>query len=215
MPPLLLGNIRPFGKTYQALRDLIMPISADQPESIPWVLFDTQQYAAAGSATLSFFRSTAANLNDQTLSNFPTGMLPKNEFFEMHRVFVMIHSVPNINVTGVITGAAQDVEILHKTARGQVSWTNAAKNYGTFPLFFFGRPGGPLPFYAGVATGTVATNVVTAGQTENNGGFPVLGNQIIPEQQPFSAQLTFNSTAISAATNITLAIMGIYHRQVR
>lgn len=215
MPPLLLNDVRNFGKNYETLRDLVRPAAPDQPISDPWFMYDTQTYAQAGSASLTFFKSTAANLNDQSFSNFATGMLAKDEFFEIHRVFVFIHSVPNLNVTAVITGAAQDVEILHKTARGNLRWTFAGREYGPFPLWAFGRAGGPTGQFEAFGTGTAANNIATSGNTENNGGFPVLGSQIIPEQQQFSARMDFVSTAISAATNITVGLMGVYHRPVR
>jgi hypothetical protein len=213
--PLLLSQIRSFGKTYQWLREAIQPVSADQPESFPDVLFDTQTYAQAGSALLTFFNSTAANLADATLSNFPTGQLPKGEFFEVHRIFTMIHSVPAAVATVAVTGPANDVEILHKTARGNLSWSMSNKPYGAIPLFFFGRPGGPNVGYSAYGTGTAANNSISFAQTAENGGFPVLGNQIIPEQQQFLARLAFSPTAISAATNIVVALLGVHHRQVR
>ena len=214
--PLLLGEIRNFSKTYETLRELGQPASADQPISDPDVLYDTQTYAQAGSTTLTFFKSTAANLSDKTLSNFPTGILPKGQFFEIHRVFVFIHAMPTANATVAVTGAAQDVEILHKTARGVVQWKTNTRDYGPYPLWFFGRAGGPSGQFESYGSGTAANNVISSGNTENNGGFPVLGSQIIQEQQQFEATMTFVATsAISAATNITFAMLGIRHSQVR
>lgn len=210
--PLMIGQIRPVAKTYEMLRDLIRP-DANQPESFPDVLYDTQSYAQAGSSTLTFFKSTAANLADQTLSNFASGQMPAFEYFEIHRVHLMIHSIPNVNATDIVTGAASDVQILHKTARGVLSFTLKSKPYGPWPIWYTGRPGGPVVGYA-TAGATAADTVITFGETESNGGFPVLGNIIIPPATQFSAQLNFNSTAISAATNITLALMGVHHRAV-
>jgi hypothetical protein len=214
-PPLILTAWKNFGKAYAVLRDSAQPANADQPEAIPHVLFDTQQYAQAGQATLQFFQSTAANLADPTLSNFANGTLEARNFFEIHRVFMIIHSLPNTNATVAITGAASDVEIIHKTARGILTFTMAGKPYLGLPLAFFGRPGGPVPIYSSYGTGTAANNVITAGETENNGGFPLLGGLVIPPVQQFKAAMQFNSTAISAATNITLAMMGVLHRPVR
>jgi hypothetical protein len=211
--PLLLGDIKQFGKTYAMLREITRPNQADQPESQPWVLFDTQPYAAAGSASLTFFKSaTAANASDPTLSNFATGQLDAGYFFEMHRLFVYIHAVPAAVATVAITGPAQDVQILHKTARGNLSWNYKGRPYGGFPLAFFGRPGGPMSTYAPYGTGTVANNIVSTGETENNGGFPVQGNLIIAPATQFTSTMTFISTAISAQTNITIAMMGVLHR---
>jgi hypothetical protein len=213
-PPLLLGQIKSLAKTYENLKSLIRPVSADQPESIPHVLFDTQTYAQAGSQYLQFYQNTAASVSDPTLSNFASGTLDQRQYFEIHRMFTIVHTLPNLNLTAVITGAASDIEILHKTARGIVSWTMSTKPYGGIPLAFFGRPGGPLPGYAAFGTGTVANDIITSGETECNGGFPIMGNQIIPPQTPFKCTMQFVSTAISAATFITHAMMGVLHRTV-
>jgi hypothetical protein len=214
--PLLLSNKVNFARRYEQLSDM-MKSDSDQPESQPWVLFDTQQYAQAGPATgvLSFFNSTAANLSDPTLSNFATGKLDAEYYFELHRVFTWIHSVPNTNATTAVTGAANDVEILHKTARGILNASMKGKPYFGFPLFFFGRPGGPVPFYAAYGTGTAANNTISAGETAENGGFPVLGTIIIPPAIQWLTNLQFvASTAISANTNISVGLMGILHRPV-
>jgi hypothetical protein len=211
--PLMLGDIRQFGKRYQTLASLVKPQDANLPESIPFVLFDTQQYPQAGAASLTFFNNaTAANASDPTLSNFANGQLDDGYYFEIHRMHMMIAAIPNLNVTAVITGAASDVEILHKTARGIFGLRIKGKTYGDYPLAYYGRPGGPVPIYSSFGTGTAANNAITAGETESNGGFPVLGNIIIQPTNVVKGIMTFNSTAISAATNITVALMGVLHR---
>jgi hypothetical protein len=214
--PLMLNAIpRTFGRTYEQLKLLMKPVDADEPEAVPWVLYDTQQYAQAGSAKLTFFNSaTVANASDPTLSNFATGVLEGGYYFEAHRVHVIIHSMPNTNATVAITGGANDVEILHKTARGILSFKMKSKQYGPLPLAYCGRPGGPVPIYSSYGTGTAANNVITAGETAENGGFPYLGSILIPPVTNFVGTMDFNSTAISAATYITVGLMGILHRPV-
>lgn len=211
---LIVGPIRQFGKSYQLVRELARPQSANQPESIPHVFFDHQQYAQAGSATLSFFNGTAANATNPLLSNFANGTLQAGNYFEVHRIFVTIDSMPAAVATAAVTGPAQDVEILHKTAQGILSWNYKTKPYGGYRLGFFGRPGGPLPDYRPYGSGAVANNVISSGQTETNGGFPVLGNLILAPSQQFTATMAFSSTAISAATYIGVHLMGIWHRTV-
>ncbi len=212
--PLMLGPLRGFGKTYDLLKSLMKPADADQPESVPWVLYDSQPYAAAGAATLSFFSgATAANNSDLTLSNFPTGVLQGGFYFEIHRVHVIIDSMPNTNASLAITGGANDVEILHKTARGVLTFTLKGKSYGPNKLAYFGRPGGPQVAINGFGT-AAGGQMITVGETENNGGFPYLGNIIIPPITNFVGTMQFNSTAISAQTLITVGLMGILHRPV-
>jgi hypothetical protein len=210
--PLLLNDYKPFGRTYDVLQSLIKPADANQPESIPDTLYDSQPYLAAGSSTLNFFTgATAANLGDPTLSNFPTGQLQAGYYFEVHRVFVIIDSMPANAASNAVTGPANDVEILHKTARGNLQFKMKGKTYGPHKLAFFGRPGGPVPFYTIFAA---AASTTSFGETENNGGFPYLGNIIIPPITSFQGIMTFNSTAISVQTLITVALMGITHRPI-
>lgn len=214
--PLLLGRILPLGKAYSLLRDISKPSNANEPESIPDVLYDTQTYAQAGQTSLTFFNSaTAANASDITLSNFSTGVLETGYFFEVHRIFLILHAIPNLNVTAVVTGAANDVELIHKTARGVIYSNMNGKTYGPHPLAFYGRPGGPAVSYVGFGSGTAANNILTVGENEANGGFPYLGNLVIPEQKNFKTTITFAAVqAISAATNLTVAMMGVKHRPV-
>lgn len=212
---LTLGAVRPLAKTYNWLREAIKPADANQPEAIPHVIFDMQTYPQAGAAALQFFQSTAANLADPTLSNLANGQLEALNYFEIHRAFIIIDALPTLNVTAIITGGGNDLQLLHKTARGTHTLSMAGKSYFGFKLAFFGRPGGPVPHYSSFGTGTAANNTIVAGETAENGGFPVLGNIVIPPAQQIRATLNFNSTAISAATFITVAYMGVLHRPVR
>jgi hypothetical protein len=106
------------------------------------------------------------------------------------------------------------VEILHKTARGILNASLKGKPYFGFPLSFFGRPGGPVPAINGFGT-AAAGQTISTGETAENGGFPVLGNIILPPAIQFTSNLQFVPlSAISANTNITIAYMGVLHRPV-
>lgn len=209
--PLLLGQIRQVGKTYGLLRSMSKPVDSSEPESVPHVLFDTQTYAQAGSASLTFFNNaTAANASDPTLSNFATGQLDAGYFFELHRVHVIINAVPAVGAAATIAGPANDIELLHKTARATLGFRIKGKTYGDFPLAYFGRPGGPTATIA--AYGTAAAENYQFASTEANGGFPYLGNLILTPATQAKGVMTFNSTAISAATPITVCLFGVLHR---
>lgn len=211
--PLMLGPIRGFGKTYDVLKQLMKPADANQPESVPSTLYDSQPYPAAGSAApITFFNSaTQANLGDPTLSNFPTGQLEGGYYFEVHRAFIIIDSVPANTASNAVAGPANDVELLHKTARTNLKFTMKGKDYGPHKMAFFGRPGGPVPTFAIFAAAASSTQT---GNTENNGGFPFLGNIVIPPVTQFKAIMSFQPTLvpISVLTLITVAIMGVLHR---
>lgn len=215
--PLLLGPKQNFARTYETLGQMLQA-DANQPESQPWVLFDTQTYLQAGPSDgfVNYFNNNAAASNtDPTLSNFPTGKLDADYYFEIHRVHTFIHAMPNTNATTAVTGAANDVEIMHKTARGIVNGSFRGKNYLGYNLSYFGRPGGPVPTYAGYGSGTAANNTISAGETAANGGFPVLGNVVLSPANQWKGNLQFvPATAISTDTKIMYGMMGVLHRPV-
>lgn len=202
-------------KAYQTLVNLSRPARADQPEALPWVMFDTQQYAAAGSSRLTYYNSTAASLNDGTMSNLANGTLETYQFFEFHREFLSFLAALSVTTTAAVTGAANDVDLLHKSARGTRTLTIGQKTQGPFPIDYFGRPGGVV--FAGIAEGTEtapARNIIQSGETVMNGGFPHEGAFVLGPQQKITVLLDFNSTAISAAMNIRHSILGVFHRRV-
>lgn len=202
-------------KTYQSLRSLTQPKSGQQPESLPWVMYDTQAYAAAGSARLTYYGSTAASLADLTLSNFPTGTLEQDQFFEIQRVFLSFLAPLSITTTAAVTGAANDVDLLHKSARGILTLQLLGKPIGPFPIDFFGRPGG-ITFQA-TSEGTEtapARNILQSAETVMNGGFPMVGASVLQPTTPAKWFADFNSTAISAQMNIRHAMLGVFHRRV-
>lgn len=210
---ILTLNYRP--KDYATLVALSRPQRADQPEALPWTMYDTISYPAAGSASLVLFSSTPASLTDFTLSNLPKGILETFQFFEFHREFLTIMSLLSLTTTSAVTGAANDVDTLHKTARGVRTFTVGQKNYGPVPIEFIGRAGGVV--FGGVAEGTEtapARNIIQSGETVMNGGFPHNGSYVLAPQTQLTVTWTFNSTAISTNTNLRHSFMGIFHRRV-
>lgn len=211
----MILTLRYAPKAYATLVALTRPARADQPEALPWVMYDTNAYAAAGSARLTFYSSTAASLTDTTLSNLPNGTLETFQFFEFHREFLSILALLSLTTTAAVTGSANDVDILHKTARGTRTLTIGQKTQGPFPIDFFGRPGGVT--FQGTSEGTEtapARNIIQSGETVMNGGFPHGGAFVLGPQTKMTITLDFNSTAISAQTNIRHSVLGIFHRRV-
>lgn len=211
----MILTLRYAPKAYATLVALSRPARADQPEALPWVMYDTAQYASAGSTRLTFYSSTAASLTDPTLSNLPNGTLETYQFFEFHREFLSFLAPLSLTTTAAVTGSANDVDILHKAARGTRTLSIGQKTQGPFPIDFFGRPGGAT--FAGTSEGTEtapARNIIQGGETVMNGGFPHGGSYVLGPQTKMTILLDFNSTAISASMNIRHAIMGIFHRRV-
>lgn len=211
----MILTLRYAPKAYETLVQLSRPQRADQPEALPWVMYDTQQYAAAGSATLTYYSSTAASLTDPTLSNFANGTLETFQFFEFHREFLSFLAALSVTTTAAVTGAANDVDLLHKAARGTRTLSIGQKSQGPFPIDYFGRPGGAEFAVAMEGTETApARNILQGGTTVMNGGFPHGGAYVLPPQSKMTITLGFNSTAINAAMNIRHSVLGIFHRRV-
>lgn len=209
----MILQLRYAPKAYATLQALARPTRSDQPEALPWVMFDTQQYAAAGSARLTFYGNAAQS--DATMTNLALGTLETLQYFEFHKEFLSFLAALSVTTTAAVTGSANDVDILHKAARGTRTLTIGQKTQGPFPIDFFGRPGGAT--FAGIAEGSEtapARNFIQAAETVMNGGFPHNGAFVLGPLSKVSIFLDFNSTAISAAMNIRHSLLGIFHRRV-
>ena len=209
----MILTLRYLPKRYDALMAQARPNRGDQPESVPWVFYDTQSYLAAGSARLTFFGN--AGQTDPTMSNLGNGTLETDQFFELQRAFMSMLAALSITTTAAVTGAANDINILHNAARGIVTFSMLNKAYGPFPLDFFGRPGGGM--FQGTSEGTEtapARNIIQSGESVMNGGFPFLNALTIPPVTAFRVFADFNSTAISGNLNIRHALLGVFHRRV-
>lgn len=211
----MILTLRYAPKAYATLVALSRPQRADQPEALPHTLYDTNSYNSAGQAAVVLYSSTPASLTDNTLSNLPTGQLETYQFFEFHREFLSFLAPLSLTTTAAITGAANDIDLLHKTARGNRLLEVGQKKYGPAPIDFMGRPGGVT--FAGTSEGTEtapARNIIQSGETVMNGGFPWVGSYVLSPQTKMTVTLGFNSTAISTTMNIRHSILGIFHRRV-
>lgn len=188
------------------------PVDARLPEAMPYVLYDTQQYPAAGVAHLDFF----ANVNgDRTMSNLETpGSLPAPQFFDIHRIFLDFLAAPSATIADTAAGVGNDVELILKSARATWTLTTKSKPLGPIPATFLGRSGA-----ANIAFGTgraaPAGAVIQAVQGPDNGGFPVNGSITLSPSSRFVVGMDFVAgIAISGNLNLRVSLMGILYRSV-
>lgn len=205
------------GKTIQELNAIGKPNGA-KSEAIPYVIYDTQTYAAAGVAgQLQFFLTQQA---DQTLGNLQTaGILPQPQWFEVAGVYCDFLNVPLLQTAGAAAsapaGQLNDIEIVLKTARATWELNIAQKSYGVMPLTFLHASGGAVGFAAGAYAAATQVNF------GNNGiqGTSWAPNEsiVIPPTQGFNVTLRFQPTLapISVATLIRISLVGVLHRAVR
>jgi hypothetical protein len=212
LPLLMVGSLglgvdyRP--KAIETILNALKPNSS-QPEAIPWVMYDTQLYAQAGSQALSFFTTLPAPA-DKTITNMPiAGALPNPWYFEIQKVY--FDALTGYTTNAATGGAASDIDILLKTGRGIASFNLSDKTYGPFPLTFFGGSGGTQA----MISSTVATVSQQTANVRDNGGFPQNGSLIIPPQTQFSWVLNWvAASAISVATEVRMSMLGILYRRV-
>jgi len=205
------------GKTIAELNAIGKPNGA-RSEAIPYVIYDQQNYPAAGSAAgLQFYLTQQA---DQTLGNLQTaGILPQPQWFEIHGIMADFMAVPVIRAAGAAASAAdgqlQDIELILKSARATWELTIAQKSYGVMPLTFLHASGGGVGFIAGAFTATTQVNQGNNGVQGTT--WAPNGSIIIPPTQGFNITLRFQPTLVpvSQINPIRVSLVGVLHRAVR
>lgn len=198
------------------LEAIAYPEQANQPEVIPWALYDTQNLTTASAAPLTFFVNQN---NDKTLSNMEgPGQLPDPQFFQLFYVAADILQIPVATaLAGEPNAAIANVENVLKTNRATFSLTLANKNYGPFPLTFAHSTGGAT--FSGYAYGTAA-NGTSAGVTNNGipgtGGFPFSGALVIPPKNSFNVTVQFAGalTLVGGPIPLRMCLVGNLYRRV-
>jgi hypothetical protein len=200
-------------KTIQDLQAALQP-NQNQPETIPWILYDTQKYLAAGQTQLSFF-TQLPNPADTSITNMPlAGTLPNPWFFEIQKITFDVLNAATTSATQV--GAVDDIQKILLLGRGTWALNLSDKVYGPFPLRSLGGMGGATGQIA-IGTPTAANPNVTiqSGVVRDNGGFPMNGALIIPPQTQMSMILRWPAAqAITADTFVSVGMIGLLSRRV-
>ena len=144
-------------KTRQQLAMLANPDLANQPEALPWVLYDTQAWTTVVTASAQYFLTQQG---DKTLGNMEgPGQLPDPQYFEVWYWGVDFLTTPQgAAAPAVGVGPIQDIGQFLNVQRATWLFGISNKNIGPFPLTFFHGSGGP--------TGYSATNSATTAKYE-------------------------------------------------
>lgn len=190
------------------------PQSSNQPEALPWMLYDTISYVSGTTVSQTFFQSVQA---DKTLGNMESaGQLPDPQYFVMHYLTCDILQVPTIDAAADQVGALNNIDLLLKAARATFTFQMSNKFYGPFPLTLCHSTGGAT----GNGWGTnAAPNNIQFGNNgiPGSGGFPVLGAQVIPPKVGFSIIINYaaaQTLAGGTAVNIRFGMAGVLYRRV-
>lgn len=201
--------------TKDELDALANPLSASQPEVVPWQLFDTQTVANAAAGPFTYF--TALN-TDKTLCNMEgPGQLPDPQYMVVHYVACDILQIPT--ATALANEPNQglgNVENLLKTCRATFTFNMSNKRYGPFSLTMCHATGGATGSgygYGTAASGT-STFLVNNG-IPGSGGYPFSGALIIPPKIGFDVTLNLGAAAtLSASVNVRMSLVGALYRRV-
>jgi hypothetical protein len=201
--------------TRSQLDELVSPSDAQQPEVIPWQLYDTASIATSAAGPFALF--TALNA-DKTLCNMEgPGQLPDPQYFVVHYIACDFLVAPVATaLAGEPNAALADVAKILWTCRATVEVNFGNKRYGPFSLTLCHATGGPT--FSGYGYGTAA-NGTSAGIVNNgipgSGGFPVGGALIIPAKMGFDVTIRLGAAAtLSATRQVRMSLIGALYRKV-
>jgi hypothetical protein len=205
-------------KTRRQLAAMAQPERANQPEALPWVLYDTQTFTQGTTTNLDFFTTVQTN---KSLGNMESaGALPHPQFFEVHYIGMdVLQTTNNGGATGNL-GALDDIcKLLFGDAgtgadSGRFYFEMSNKKYGPFPLSFLHCSGGAVG--NGWGSSTADTKVISyANNGVMDGGFHVGGNIVIPPKVGFHLVLEWGGTVTLAADKaLRVWMQGVLHRRV-
>lgn len=201
--------------TRDELDALANPVFANQPEVVPWQLYDTQSLANAATGPLVFYQSIN---NDKTLSNMEgPGQLPEPQYLVVHYIACDILQIPTATaLANEPNQGLANVENILKTTRATFEFNMSNKRYGPFSLTMTAATGGAT--FSGYGYGTAA-NGTSAGVVNNgipgSGGFPFSGALVIPPKIGFDVTIRFAAAVtLSATLNVRVSMVGALYRRV-
>ncbi len=199
----------------QQLDAIANPTFANQPEVVPWQLYDTQSVANAAAGPFVYYQTINA---DKTLSNMEgPGQLPDPQYLIVQYVAADVLQIPTVTAqASEPAGAISNIENLLKTARATFEFNMSNKRYGPFSLTMTAATGGATGFGYGYGTSANGTGV----QWGNNGvpgtgGYPFSGALVIPPKIGFDITVRLAVAAtLTATVNLRISMVGPLYRRV-
>jgi hypothetical protein len=203
-------------KTRDDLEAIINPQQANQPEVVPWQLYDTQDIANAAAGPFTFFVNQNA---DKTLSNMEgPGQLPDPQFFECYYLSCDILQVPAATAQAAEPNTAlANVENILKTCRATFTFNMSNKRYGPFSLTMAHATGGATGSGYGYGTAANGTSAFLVNNgIPGSGGFPFSGALVIPPKTGFDVTVNLGvaATILVATVKMRISLVGNLYRRV-
>lgn len=201
-------------KPRQVLAVQANPEAANQPEALPWVLYDTQAWTTAVTFTQVYFPNQNTDL---TLCNMEgPGQLPDPQFFEIWYwgVDFLLAAVAAAAPAATLSAWADIIQFLW-TQRGTFEFNVSNKRTGPFPMSFFHGSGGPQGF--GYSNSATTARMEYGNNGPADGGFCVAGAITIPPKLGFNVTLR-TAAAVTLVNgsplNVRAWMAGVLHRRV-
>lgn len=203
--------------TRDDLDALANPMFANQPEVVPWQLYDTQSITTAVNAPAVYFQTINS---DKTLSNMEgPGQLPDPQYLVVHYVAADFLVAPQSTAITATTNnaAVDDVENILKTVRATFEFNMSNKRYGPFSLTMTAATGGATGalYGAGTLAAAVSGGVVNNG-IPGSGGYPFAGALVIPPKIGFDVTVRFGAapTLPVSPLSLRISLVGALYRRV-
>lgn len=202
-------RIQAVPRTYAQLQRRANAVAADQPEAIPYIIFDTQTYTDNSTTQLTFFQTVQT---DKTLGNLDqAGTLPSPNFFEIEGIHLDFLNVNGAGATPV--GPLNDILLLQNTGRGTLIFSISGKEYLRMPITAAHPLGGAVGTIAGTTTANTMEQYALGGPVD--GGFYVGKSLILQPSQSFSAQIQWAAAQnLTGNVSLRLSLSGVMHRRV-
>lgn len=206
--------------TRQKLDALANPISAQQPEALPWCFYDSRAYAAGGAAGPiqdTYFQIVQVN---KAVGNIPQpGALPTPQYFQVFYIGLDVQLIAADSVIAaapaVATGPLNDMNNLLMVTNTRAVLTISGKPYMEVPLSFLHGSGGATGLMSGVGAATNYFNLANNSTPGAQATWCTMGAVIIPPNQAFD--LTFYwFAAVTPVNAVALRpyMIGSYYRRV-
>jgi hypothetical protein len=198
------------GYNQEQLTELVTPNK--QPydmQATPQPLYSTQTYVSGTTQELTFF--TAAAVGGEWLTNMEVaGQLPNPDFFIIQYMTMDIIGLPPGNADNLL----DTYRLLFGTGVLGAPYATArlsSKDYGPWPLSFFGSSGGPTGFSTRTAVEYANS------QVPGVGGVYIGGAIVIPPLQAWSMRMRWSAPvtlALGANVQLRLNLHGTKYRQI-
>jgi hypothetical protein len=197
-------------KTYAALAAAASPASSTQPEAIPFVFFDQENFATNWT-NVAFFSTVQT---DPTLGNIQQqNTLSADQYFQLEAITLdWIISATSQSSSGAPT-IIDDILSIMNGARAIVNLQMAMKVYVQTPMHAFHSSGGVnVQYMLGTPTGSALGNY--AQNWYPDGGYNIGGAVVLPPRQTFTFNVIGVASALVATRAGRFSMWGTLYRKV-